>query len=94
MVMKIDYEKLRNFCLKYRYEKLLIIEKDSERYIFLYDNDSSRELFQQLGKYAANPEFSFTWRDAAILSQKARKIIKERETKVLGIKRNNLLRRL
>ena len=59
-MFKIDYEKLRNFCLKQGYEKPLIFEKDSERYIFLYDNNSTRELFCQLGKYAANPDFSFT----------------------------------
>jgi len=53
---------------------VLALVKDSERYVFLYDDKSPAELLQTLGRYAADPELSFTWYDAAILSQKVRKI--------------------
>lgn len=53
---------------------VLALVKDSERYVFLFDEDSSDSLLQTLGKYAADKELSFTWYDAALLSQKVRKI--------------------
>ena len=53
---------------------VLALVKESERYIFLYDDESPAELLQMLGRYAADPELSFTWYDAAILSQKVRRI--------------------
>lgn len=56
---------------------VLALVKDSERYVFLYDDESPAELLQTLGRYAADPELSFTWYDAAILSQKVRKLSQE-----------------
>jgi hypothetical protein len=58
---------------------VLALVKESERYIFLYDDESPAELLQTLGKYAADPELSFTWYDAAILSQKVRRLTRKRE---------------
>ena len=52
---------------------VLALVKESERFIFLYDDESPSALLQTLGKYAADPELSFTWYDAAILSQKVRR---------------------
>ena len=43
-----------------------------ERYVFLYDDASRAETLRVLGRYASNPELSFTWYDAAVLSQKIR----------------------
>jgi hypothetical protein len=51
---------------------VLALVKGSERYIFLYDDASRAEALRTLGKYASNPELSFTWYDAAVLSQKIR----------------------
>lgn len=51
---------------------VLALVKDSERYVFLYDDESPGTLLQQLGRYASDPDLSFTWYDAAILSQKVR----------------------
>lgn len=62
-----------------RSTNVLALVKESERYIFLYDDDSPAELLQTLGKYAADTELSFTWYDAAILSQKVRRLTRERE---------------
>ena len=51
---------------------VLALVKGSERYVFLYDDASRAETLRMLGRYASNPELSFTWYDAAVLSQKIR----------------------
>ena len=56
---------------------VLALVKESERYVFLYDEESSAELMQTLGRYAADRNLSFTWYDAAVLSQKVRRLRRE-----------------
>lgn len=51
---------------------VLAIVKGEERYVFLYDDDSRQECLRTLGRFASTPDLSFTWYDAAILSQKIR----------------------
>jgi hypothetical protein len=51
---------------------VLALVKGGERYIFLYDDSSRSEALRVLGRYASNPELSFSWYDAAVLSQKIR----------------------
>lgn len=51
---------------------VLALVKGSERYVFLYDDANRAEALRTLGRYASNPELSFTWYDAAVLSQKIR----------------------
>lgn len=51
---------------------VLALVKGSERYVFLYDDESRAETLRVLGRYASNEELSFTWYDAAVLSQKIR----------------------
>jgi hypothetical protein len=51
---------------------VLALVKGSERYVFLYDDASRAETLRVLGRYASNPELSFSWYDAAVLSQKIR----------------------
>ncbi len=51
---------------------VLALVKGSERYVFLYDDSSRAETLRILGRFASNPELSFTWYDAAVLSQKIR----------------------
>jgi hypothetical protein len=51
---------------------VLALVKGAERYVFLYDDASRAEALRTLGRYASNPELSFTWYDAAVLSQKIR----------------------
>jgi len=51
---------------------VLALVKGAERYVFLYDDSSRAETLRVLGRYASNPELSFTWYDAAVLSQKIR----------------------
>ena len=51
---------------------VLALLKNGERYVFLYDDQSLETLLQTLGKYASDPELSFSWYDAAVLSQRVR----------------------
>ncbi len=51
---------------------IVAIVKGEERYVFMFDDDSRAETLRMLGRYASNPELSFTWYDAAVLSQKIR----------------------
>lgn len=43
-----------------------------EKWIFLYDDANRTEILRQAGRWAANPELSFSWYDAAVASQKIR----------------------
>jgi len=52
---------------------IVVLVKGPERYVFLYDDSSHVEMLRTLGRYASNPELSFTWYDAAKLSQKSAK---------------------
>lgn len=51
---------------------VLALVKGQERYVFLYDAASRAEALRTLGRFASDPELSFTWYDAAVLSQKIR----------------------
>lgn len=54
---------------------VMALVKGEERYIFLYDDGNRAETLRILGRYASNPELSFTWYDAAVLSQKVRQMV-------------------
>lgn len=62
---------------------VLALVKDSERFVFLYDDQSIGTLLQTLGKYAADKSLSFTWYDAAVLSQKVRKLRQESDAEAV-----------
>jgi len=51
---------------------VLALVKGTERYVFLYDDAHRADTLRTLGRYASDPELSFTWYDAALLSQKIR----------------------
>ena len=55
---------------------VLALVKGSERYIFLFNDGNRAETLRTLGRYASNPELSFSWYDAAVLSQKIRQTAK------------------
>lgn len=52
---------------------VLALVKGNERYIFLYDDANRARALRVLGRFASSPDLSFSWYDAAILSQKIRK---------------------
>ncbi|MBL8798880.1 MAG: hypothetical protein JNM56_33660 [Planctomycetia bacterium] len=51
---------------------VLALIKGNERYVFVFDDDSRNELLDAFRDQAANPNLSFTWFDAALLTDKAR----------------------
>ncbi|MFM7183248.1 MAG: hypothetical protein ACKO4Z_00550 [Planctomycetota bacterium] len=51
---------------------VIALVKGSERYVFLYDDDSRDQVLETIAKHAANPDLSFSWYDAAVLGQKVR----------------------
>ena len=51
---------------------VLALVKGTERYVFLYTDECRADTLRTLGRYASDPELSFTWYDAACLSQKVR----------------------
>lgn len=60
---------------------VVALVKKTERYIFLYDDESSPALLQRLGRFASDPELSFSWYDAAVISQKVRRLKHENQEK-------------
>lgn len=52
---------------------VLALVKGEERYIFLYDDENKAETLRTFGRYASNPDLTFTWYDAVVLSQKIRR---------------------
>lgn len=52
--------------------KVIALIKGEERYVFLYNENKHQELLRLLGRYASDPNLSFSWYDAAVLGQKIR----------------------
>jgi hypothetical protein len=52
---------------------VIALVKGGERYVFLYDDDSREETLKALGRFAADPELSFSWYDASVLGDKVRR---------------------
>jgi hypothetical protein len=61
---------------------VLALVRGSERYVFLYDDQSADQLLRTLGEYAADPELSFSWYDAAVMSQRIAQLRQETSTAV------------
>jgi len=51
---------------------VLALIKGNEQYVFVYDDDSRDPLIDAFRDTAADPRLSFTWFDAAVLTDKAR----------------------
>ena len=51
---------------------VLALVKGGEHYVFLYEPGKEEEMLLILGRFASNPDLSFSWYDAAVLSQKVR----------------------
>ncbi len=55
---------------------VVALVKGEERYIFLFNDEKKSETLRTLGRYASDSKLSFSWYDAAVLSQKVRNIEK------------------
>ena len=64
---------------------VLALVKGNERYILLYDDTQRAEALRALGRHASNSELSFTWYDAAVLSQKIRQESQTPSSRRLGM---------
>jgi len=53
---------------------VVALVKGEERYIFLFNDSQKSEALRTLGRYASDPNLSFSWYDAAVLSQKVRNV--------------------
>lgn len=62
---------------------VLAMMKGEERYVFLYDDKNRTETLRMLGRYAADPQLSFTWYDAAVMSKKIREMAAQEEAEAL-----------
>jgi hypothetical protein len=51
---------------------VLALVKGKERFIYVYDDASRRALVDALRDQAADPSLSFSWYDAAVMTDKAR----------------------
>jgi hypothetical protein len=52
---------------------VVALVKGRERYIFLFSDSNRSQALRVLGRYASSPDLSFSWYDAAVLSQKIRR---------------------
>ena len=55
---------------------VVALVKGEERYIFLFNDEKKGETLRTLGRYASDTKLSFSWYDAAVLSQKVRRVDK------------------
>ena len=60
---------------------VVALVKGEERYIFLFNDSQKSETLRTLGRYASDPRLSFSWYDAAVLSQKVRNASKPSQNK-------------
>lgn len=58
---------------------VLALVKGKERYLYLFEDSQQAEALRALGRHASNPELSFTWYDAAVLSKRIRKEAQKQE---------------
>ena len=63
-----------------RTTNVIALVKDGERYVFLYDDQSADALLRQFGRDAYDESLSFSWYDAAVLSQRVRRMRAESES--------------
>jgi hypothetical protein len=54
---------------------VVALVRGEEQYIFMFDEANRTETLRMLGRYAADPQLSFTWYDAAVLSQRVRELV-------------------
>ena len=63
---------------------VLALIKGEERYIYVYDDASRAELIDVFRDQAADPAVTFSWFDAAVLTEKAREQAAASERLVSG----------
>ena len=47
----------------------IALQKANESYLFFYQDEDAEGVVRAMARFAANPDLSFTWHDAAMLSR-------------------------
>jgi|AP82_1055514.scaffolds.fasta_scaffold165611_1 hypothetical protein len=63
-------------------KNVLGVRRRGQNYLFLFSDDNFDEFLEQMIKYAKDPELDFAWYDVAMLSQRARQLIKKGDSEV------------
>lgn len=69
---------------------VLALAKGQERYLFLFNDETRADALRTLGRFASNPELSFSWYDAAVLSQKIRTSTKAKPMLPVTLNRDDM----
>ena len=56
-------------------DRIVSLVKDGDRYVFLYRTGDEPLVLKVLGRFAADARLNFSWYDAAVLSQRIRKVV-------------------
>lgn len=51
------------------------LTKGDEKYMFLFTDENSDEVLRTLGRWASHDELSFSWMDAAVVSERVRNAV-------------------
>jgi hypothetical protein len=60
------------FCQPTQDIHIQALIKGEERYLFVFTDATKADMLRTLGKFASDPELSFSWYDAACLSNRVR----------------------
>lgn len=52
-----------------RKKNFIALKKADESYLFFYDDEDAEGVVRVMARFAANPDLSFTWHDAAVLGR-------------------------
>jgi len=59
---------------------VIVLVRNGERYAWIYHESEVDLVLRSVGSFAANPALSFSWRDAADVAMKLRKIHRHDKT--------------
>ncbi len=66
---------------------VLALVKGKERYVFMYNETNRTAVLESFARYASDPEMSFSWYDAAVLTQRIR--AEQRKTEIAAARSAN-----
>ncbi len=52
--------------------RCMILVKNDERYVWLFDREHIGEMLRSLGRMASDKELSFSWYDAVVIANRIR----------------------